>query len=569
MEINPVLRKDILGLFRLRRIGALQFVFVAVLGVLVMATWPQQGVVSLASRGQDSLLLGLILGQLVLLILFVPGVASFSITSEREQGTLDMLYASRLSPGQLIFGKLLSAIGFPLLLLVSGLPFVGLLNYRGDVDFFVLLCAYSVLVTAAVLLAVVSLVISALCSLVSTAVVVSYVVALTICGGVLVPAAIMLASQGGLGAQILHYTRSISPIAATLSLLRPHLAEFGGRAGGIAQNTGESIAGLPPAWKIFFPFAGGLIVAGLIALILVLRKAPGRTNAVDDSASANKDKRPTLGRRILFLIDPNRQRKPIGNFNPIIAKEARTNQLRSGRWMIRIFYGALFISLGLASMALYGGQTQYADLLHYVAAVLVAFQISVITMIDPSLTGPAISSEVENTTFEMLRLTPLSSGQIFWGKFVPAFFPAMLPIIALLPAYGVICFVNPIYVRSVLLMLPVFTLTVVLCCATGMVCSTFMKNSASATVTNYFIIAAIVVLPLLAWLATGVFIDARLSYWLAQLSPFVMAVNLLPNGSPEITRLLPQHLMLIGGLCLFMLVLARLRLELLLRKGRS
>ena len=566
MEINPIVRKDIVGLLRLRRIGAIQFVFVGILGVLLLASWPQKGVVPLSSHGKDSLLMGLFLGQLILLILFVPGVASMSITSEREQGTLEMLYASRLSPAQLIFGKLLSSIGFPLLLLMSSLPFVGLLNYRGDLDLSVLLYLYAILITSAVMLAIMSLTISAFCSLVSTSVVLSYVIVLTICGGVLVPAAIMLSSQDGISAQLLHFTRSISPIAAVLSLLSPHLAEFGGRAGGVSQYTGESIVGLPPAWKIFFPFAGGLIVTCLIALILVLRKAPSHARLAGPPPASENKKR-SIGRRILFLIDPLKRRKPIGNFNPIFVNEARISQLRSSRWMIRIFYGALFISLSLASMAIYGGQTEHADLLHYVAAVLVAFQIGAISMIDPSLTSPAISHEFENTTFEMLRLTRLSSGQIFWGKFLPAFVPAMLPVIALLPAFGVICFLNPIYLRSVMLMLPVFALSVVLCCSAGLACSTVMRSSTSATVVNYFIIGAIVVVPFLAWLSAGIFIDARVANWIAQLSPFVMASNLLPDGSPEIASLLPQHLLLTGGICLLMLFLARLRLQLLLRRG--
>ena len=104
--MNPVLKNDLRGLLRLRRVAAIQFLFILVMGVLVLATWPQQGIVSLASHGQDPLLLSLVLGQLGLMILFVPGIASVSITSEREQGTLEMLYASRLSAWELIVGTL-------------------------------------------------------------------------------------------------------------------------------------------------------------------------------------------------------------------------------------------------------------------------------------------------------------------------------------------------------------------------------------------------------------------------------------------------------------------------------
>jgi ABC-type transport system involved in multi-copper enzyme maturation permease subunit len=380
---------------------------------------------------------------------------------------------------------------------------------------------------------------------------------------VLVPAALMLESQGGLSAQILHYLRSLSPVAAALSLLRPHLAEFGGRPGGLDPLTGEAITGLLPAWQVFLPFAGGLILICLIVLIFVLRRPPTGS----EGFGADAEKQRSLARRVMFLIDPKKQRKPVGRFNPLMVKESLTNQLRSGRWMIRIFYGALFISMGLALMALYGGQTEHGDLLRYVAAVLVAFQVGVIAMVAPSLTSPAVSSEIENSTFETLRLTPLRSGQIFWGKFIPAFVPALLPIVALLPAYGAICFVNETYIRAAMLLLPVFILTVILCCTTGLFCSTLVTSTARATVSSYLIIAGLIVLPLLAWLASGQQLDPRLARWLALPSPLVMSLNLLPDAPSEMSRLWPQHLMLIGGICLAMLVLARLRLTYLLRKG--
>src|SRR3954447_559580 len=133
--MNPVLQKDLLGLLRLKRVAAVQALFVAVLAVMVLGSWPQGGVVEgsaqlgtgqSVTRAADRFLLGLTLGQIVLLVLFVPGVAAVSVSGEREQNTLEMLYASRLKPGEIIAGKIAVAIGYPLLLLVMALPFVGL-----------------------------------------------------------------------------------------------------------------------------------------------------------------------------------------------------------------------------------------------------------------------------------------------------------------------------------------------------------------------------------------------------------------------------------------------------------
>src|SRR5215213_8551707 len=205
--MNPVLQKDLLGLLRLKRVAAVQLLFVVVLAVMVLGSWPQQGVLegsvdiagagSGALRGADRFLLGLTLGQIVLLMLFVPGVASVAVSGEREQNTLEMLYASRLKPREIIAGKVAVAVGYPLLLLVMALPFLALLNWRGDVRGIDLLLAYAILLVTAAFLAVVSLAISAWSKQSAGALVVAYAVVLVVCGGVLVPAAIMLDSSEG------------------------------------------------------------------------------------------------------------------------------------------------------------------------------------------------------------------------------------------------------------------------------------------------------------------------------------------------------------------------------------
>src|SRR5439155_4186616 len=107
-------------------------------------------------RSSDRFLLGLTLGQIVLLVLFVPGVAAAAVSGEREQNTLEMLYASRLKPAQIIAGKIALAVAYPLLLLIMALPFVALLNWRGDVRGGDLLGAYAILLITAVFLALVS-----------------------------------------------------------------------------------------------------------------------------------------------------------------------------------------------------------------------------------------------------------------------------------------------------------------------------------------------------------------------------------------------------------------------------
>src|SRR5206468_8977529 len=87
-KMNPVLQKDLLGLLRLKRVAAVQVLFVAVLAVMVLGSWPQGGVAEGSAsvggagvvRSADRFLLALTLGQIVLLVLFVPGVASVAVS---------------------------------------------------------------------------------------------------------------------------------------------------------------------------------------------------------------------------------------------------------------------------------------------------------------------------------------------------------------------------------------------------------------------------------------------------------------------------------------------------------
>src|SRR4051812_443092 len=499
--MNPVLQKDLLGLLRLKRVAAVQVLFVVVLAVMVLASWPQEGVLEgtaqlggsggakqTVMRAADKFLLGLTLGQIVLLVLFVPGVAAVAVSGEREQNTLEMLYASRLKPGQIIAGKVAVAVGYPLLLLVMALPFLALLNWRGDVRATDLMWAYVILIVTAVFLAILSLAISAWCKQSATALVIAYAVVLILCGGVLVPAAIMLDQAQGMIAPILHYARALSPVAAALSLLQP------------GSNFTGADRGLTPIWQIFVPLALLVCAIAFAALVSKLSRAPSSSDGFGAVGAADAQR--SLARKLLFLIDPKKQPKPFGSLNPLIAKERRTGNLRSGRWMIRIFYLCLLLSLGLAAMSLSSGVEQ-GDLLRYVAQVVVALQIGIVALVAPSLTSAAVSSEIENGTWELLRLTPRGGGEIFIGKLLPSLLPGLLPVLALLPAYGALCAVNTSYVLYFARVVPVVLGAVLFCCMVGLTFSSFIPNTARATVAACITVAAVFVLPLFAWLAAG------------------------------------------------------------------
>jgi len=143
----------------------------------------------------------------------------------------------------------------------------------------------------------------------------------------------------------------------------------------------------------------------------------------------------------------------------------------------------------------------------------------------------------------------------------------------LLPGYLAVCYVDPGYVVRLIKLLPVVIIAVTFCCTLGLTCSAFVTNTARATVSAYVITGALFVVPMLAWWAGGNQLDARLAAWLAMPSPLVMAINLVQSGASatpmtqEILGYWSTHLWLMLGLCLSMLVVARLRLTALMRQG--
>lgn len=571
MTMNPVLRKDLLGLLRLKRVVAIEIAFLAALAGLVLATWPQTGVVTIAMRGRDDLLLGLILGQLVLLILVVPGVAATGLSGEREANTLDMLYASRVSPAQIAIGKVLSATSLPLILLATGLPFAALLTYRGEVNLYDLTICYLILLLGAIAMAAVSLMVSAIARRTDTALLITYVIMLIVNGGLLVPAAIMLKSQSGPAAMALHYARSLSPAAAVLSVLRPQLGELGGRrapepeaAGAATAQPGqvleleiEETTVLLPSWQVFLPLSALCILACTYTVHRRLsRPSPDAERPTGQAAkSAGSSKQHV-------------QPRPMGRVNPVYCKESRTVQLRSGRWMTRIFYASLVLSLTLAIMSLYGG-IEHPDLLAYVSQIIVAFQLALVALVVPSLTSSTISSEIETGTFESLRLTRLTAAQVFWGKFLPAFLPALLPILALIPAYAAICFVSRGYIPFFLRLLPVMAAAVAMCCTLGLACSCWVANTARATVVSYLVTSAVFVLPLLCWWGGGSVLHPQMARWCSIPSPLSISLYLLPaqsadGGAGDLWR---YHLVTVLGICGALLALAWVKLSSLLRHG--
>jgi hypothetical protein len=95
----------------------------------------------------------------------------------------------------------------------------------------------------------------------------------------------------------------------------------------------------------------------------------------------------------------------------------------------------------------------------------------------------------------------------------------------------------------------------------------FFDRTARATVADYLCCAAIFVLPVFPYLASGAQISPTLAAWLGLSSPLVIALNLMPGGLPDVRTIWLVHLIVIGVLCIFLLLVSRYRLTVLMRRG--
>jgi ABC-2 type transport system permease protein len=153
-ELNPVLIKELRGRMRGARAFVLLTIYLLILSAVTLLFYA-----AIADASSSDLNSGRTIGKgLFLLIaavalievcLITPTLTAGSIAGEKERQTYDLLVASLLSPWQIVWGKLASALSFALLLVLSIVPMMSLAFLFGGVSLTEVLIALIGLVTTA------------------------------------------------------------------------------------------------------------------------------------------------------------------------------------------------------------------------------------------------------------------------------------------------------------------------------------------------------------------------------------------------------------------------------------
>ena len=137
MRINPVLRNESKLSVRNPRFTIMLLIYISILtaGVLLFYNSYLESAHVNGINLQSSLTLyfGMSIGQAILLMFIVPALTSTAICSEREKQTLDILLSSKLTPIQIIIGKMTSSSIKVIMLIICTIPMYAVCALVGGV----------------------------------------------------------------------------------------------------------------------------------------------------------------------------------------------------------------------------------------------------------------------------------------------------------------------------------------------------------------------------------------------------------------------------------------------------
>lgn len=158
---NPIVVKELRATVRQRRFLLIHFLAVAVLAVLVVgvvvATGGREMAALEASEVGQTLFYVCAAVQAIFIVLLVPGMTAPALVEERANQSLDLLITTRLSPREIVVGKLLASLVTVFILLASWMPLVAVTFLFGGVGMLEVVLLYVQLVALAVVLAALSL----------------------------------------------------------------------------------------------------------------------------------------------------------------------------------------------------------------------------------------------------------------------------------------------------------------------------------------------------------------------------------------------------------------------------
>ncbi len=551
---NPVLAREARLLLRDPKLLQRLFAGWMALAVIILALWPRAGVYSSEAQASRFVFKVFAYGQLALLLLIAPSITAPLITEEKEKERFGMLFASLLTPLDILLGKWLASLLVLGIVLVASLPLLALTLALGGVSFVEILQVYLVLLLTVLEFGCMGLFFSCVRKRTYNALMGSYgwmlvLVALTWLPSYLLGNIPLLATP-------LVLLRSLSPFSAMMDVVAPEFLILLGR--------------LPEKWRMselwtpdFLCFAAGAVMFSVLFFLLCWRKVRNLPLGADVTSEvkeedAKKKKFP------YYLFNPDRRRGPFSVWRLVFTKELRCKMFGYLGNLLRGIYIGFSVSIVLVLIVCFNVRALGTD---QVRSVAVLFQLVIILLMTPALTSSTVAEEYLSGTLDMLRMTPVSSLQFIMGKFLAGIFYMLILLGSSCPIYFLFLFMelklqgNPWMVAEIIAIQAAF---LVLCATCGVWTSALTLRTQKATGLAYALLILVVGTPFMlpSLLPRGPALEIGMA-----LSPFITCISRASLSTYKELHLLTPNMAWMLGLTLLMASHTFLKVRQLMRQA--
>ena len=540
---NPILRRELLDRLRSWKTFAALLCVAAISSGLVLLRWPTDATIDVVSQGAMLVFQPLAFALVLAVMMLVPPFPATSLVTERRKGTLALLLNSPISPLQIYWGKLVSNVCLALILISASLPAMAACLAMGGISFVDHVLPLSLILLAmAVQYSAVGLWVSIRSTSSDSSLRMTYACVLALAVLSLGPL-VWIGNLSGIWGHVAQWLTALSPISAL-----QHITATQSATAALGISTG----------LIEFLAASGLLTLGF-AISTVHQLDPLRLDrprpvgkVVGKSGSST-----SLLRRLNYLVDPQQRKASIPWWlNPVMVKEFRTRKFGRLHWLLRLVALCAIISLLLTVLAATGSVSWGVE---RIAGPLVLMQLALLLLVGPSLGANLIAAEVESGGWQLLRATPFPAWRILTGKLMSVVWTMILVLLATLPGYAVLSYIQPALSGQVNNVIISLLIAVAMVVAVSGCVSAFCRSTAVATATSYGILLTLFVGTLLVWLARGKPFGPLLVERLLQFNPAAAALSEMNAPGFEQYHLTPASWWMGGGVAVLCLTILTIR----------
>jgi ABC-type transport system involved in multi-copper enzyme maturation permease subunit len=261
IAVNPVIGRELTERLRGFRSYLAVGLFVAALALTVFLVFEgSQTTISpydLGSRTSAGRLVfeSVILIMTVLVLFFVPALTAGAIAGERERQTLATLQVTMLRTRSILFGKIVSALVFLVLMIVAALPVLAVAYLLGGLRLLDVVIGVVAVIVVAVLVATMVVAVSSFAKRVQTATLLAYgfTAMVTLIGPLAYAIANVLKGDSPGAGTAPAWIVTVSPVSLVADLGSGNRASGDGPLTFVRQWIGEAKARSDESWWAWFP----------------------------------------------------------------------------------------------------------------------------------------------------------------------------------------------------------------------------------------------------------------------------------------------------------------------------